>query len=102
MNPRLRLFTEFSLLMIALAGTALLAGVRLTHSVSARPAELIAAFLYPPYYGRSTEESIFDHSNPVYSMSDNKIVTYRGETLNKACPNPAPGGTPPPNGLCDY
>lgn len=98
-NSRLRLLTEFSLLMTALAGAALFG---LTRSVSARPAELIAAFLYPPFYGRSTEESIFDHSNPTYSTSDNKIVTYQGETLNKACPNPAPGGFQPPNGLCDY
>ncbi len=90
------------MLMIALAGAALFAGARLTRSVSARPAELVTPFLYPPYYGRSTEESIFDHSSPNYNMTDNKVVTYLGETLNKACPNPAPAGTPPPNGLCDY
>src|SRR5512141_1225373 len=89
MNPRLRLFTEFSLLMIALAGATLLAGAHLTRSVFARPAELIVAFLYPPFYGRSTEESIFDHSSPTYALTDNKIVTYQGETLNKVCPNPA-------------
>jgi hypothetical protein len=64
MNPRLRLFTEFSLLMIALAGAALISGVRLTRSASARPADLIAPFLYPPYYGRSTEESIFRPQQP--------------------------------------
>jgi len=102
MNPRLCLFTEFTLLMIALVGAVMFAGVHFTRSVSARPAELIAPFLYPPFYGRSTEESIFDHSDPTYSMTDNKIVTYQGETLNKACPSPAPGGIQPPNGLCDY
>ena len=61
-----------------------------------------APFLYPPFYGRASEESIFDHSSPTYDTSDNKIVTYQGETLTKSCPKPAPTGFQPPNGLCDY
>lgn len=59
-------------------------------------------FLYPPFYGRASEESIFDHSSPNYSSADNKIVTYEGETLTKNCPKPAPSGAQPPNGICDY
>jgi hypothetical protein len=97
MKPRLRLLIAFSLLLAALVGAAVF-----SRSVSASPAQLVTAFLYPPFYGRSSEESIFDHSNPTYSLADNKIVTYQGETLNKTCPDPAPPGTPPPNGLCDY
>jgi hypothetical protein len=102
MKSRLRLLTELSLLLMALAGAVLIPFLWLTRGVSARPAELLAAFLYPPFYGRSTEESIFDHSSPTYSTSDNKVVTYLGETLSKTCPEPAPGGIQPPNGLCDY
>ena len=71
-------------------------------AVSARQAESAAPFLYPPFYGRASEESIFDHSNPTYDTSDSKIVTYQGETLTKACPQPAPSGFQPPNGRCDY
>ena len=41
MRPEsLRLFTEFSLLLTALAGAALFAAFRFTHSVFARPADL--------------------------------------------------------------
>ena len=87
-----------------LLGAALLVMMlqNLPTGVSARPAEGTAPFLYPPFYGRASEESIFDHSDPTYSTSDNKIVTYQGETLTKTCPKPAPAGFQPPNGLCDY
>ena len=99
LRPRL---TKLAFVALALVGAAALSGALLSRSVSAGPAPLISAFLYPPFYGRASEESIFDHSSPTYSLVDNKIVTYQAETLNKACPNPAPPGTPPPNGLCDY
>ncbi len=58
-------------------------------------------FLYPPFFGRSAEGSIFDHSSPNYSSTDNVIVTYQGETLSRECPKNAPAGFPAPNGLCD-
>jgi murein DD-endopeptidase MepM/ murein hydrolase activator NlpD len=101
MTPRLRLFAEYSLLMIALAGAILAASLQIPRRVSARPQEAVTPFLYPPYFGRSFEESIFDHSDPNYTLTDNKIVSYLGETLNKNCLTPQPAGTPPPNGLCD-
>lgn len=101
-KPRPRPLTGFVLLIIALLGVVLFNGLRPTWQVSARPAQLVTAFLYPPFYGRASEESIFDHSFPDYSTSDSKVVTYQGETLNKNCPSPRPAGTAPPNGLCDY
>jgi hypothetical protein len=87
-----------TIILIALAGIIWFTGARL---VEARPREAVTPFLYPPYYGRSSEESIFDHSSPIYSLLDNKIVTYSGEVLTKNCTVPAPLGTPPPNGNCD-
>lgn len=94
--------TKVLLTLLAFVGVAVLViFYRQPQSVSARPLNLVSAFLYPPFFGRASEESIFDHSNPTYSTSDNMIVTYQGETLNKNCPNPAPPGTQPPNNLCD-
>lgn len=94
---KLRRSAKLFLLLLALAGILGLAGVRLA---AALPPAAVTPFLYPPYYGRSSEESIFDHSDPIYSLLDNKIVTYMGETLTKACPA-SPQGTPPPGGQCD-
>jgi murein DD-endopeptidase MepM/ murein hydrolase activator NlpD len=102
MPPRLRFFVECSLLLIVVAGVlAFMATQATTLTVFARPADAVAPFLYPPFFGRASQESIFDHSNPVYTMTDNKVVTYLGETLNKTCPNPEPAGVHPPNGICD-
>ncbi|HEX2989824.1 MAG TPA: M23 family metallopeptidase, partial [Anaerolineales bacterium] len=72
---------------------------------SAEPAQAmlqtITPFLYPPYPGSASQESIFDHSTPNYTF-DNRIVTYKGDTANKFCPSPAPPGTPPPRaGICN-
>ena len=91
-------------LLLALGGVVFIfiLSENFTPPAFARQSRLTTAFLYPPFYGRSSEESIFDHSNPTYNTSDNKIVTYQGETLNKNCPNPVPSGKKPPNGLCDY
>ena len=99
-TSRPRWLTRLGLLL----GAALLlaAWQYLPQAASAHPAAAAAPFLYPPFYGRASEESIFDHSSPTYDTSDNKIVTYQGETLTKACPKPAPTGFQPPNGLCDY
>jgi len=68
----------------------------------AAPAQDVAPFLYPPFPGSASEESIFDHSSPNYSQSDNRIVSYGGHEATKNCPSPAPVGTPPPQaGVCD-
>ncbi|HEY5981974.1 MAG TPA: hypothetical protein VIU38_00755, partial [Anaerolineales bacterium] len=59
-------------------------------------------FLYPPFPGSASEESIFDHSSPTYSQTDARIVTTGGLLAYKNCPAPAPTGHPPPqSGVCD-
>ena len=100
MHPRLRFFVKCLLLLMALAG-ALFLGSSATLKAAARPLQLVSPFLYPPFFGRASEESIFDHSSPNYSLADQKIVTYLGETLNKNCPDPEPDGIHAPNGICD-
>lgn len=100
MHPRLHFLVKCLLVSIALT-VALFLGQGSTQKASARPLGVVAPFLYPPFFGRASEESIFDHSNPTYNMSDEKVVTYRGETLNKQCPNVEPSGVHPPNGICD-
>ncbi len=65
------------------------------------PAEAVAAFLFPPYPGTASEESLFDHTSPNYTDTDVRMVVYNGDEARKYCPNPAPPGTPPPGGTCD-
>ena len=70
--------------------------------VLAAPAEALSPFLYPPFPGSASLESVFDHSSPNYSQSDNRIVSYGGHEADKNCPSPAPAGTAPPQaGVCD-
>jgi murein DD-endopeptidase MepM/ murein hydrolase activator NlpD len=65
------------------------------------PAQAAAPFLYPPYPGSASLESVFDHSSPNYTF-DNRTVLYTGDVANKNCPSPAPPGTPPPQaGVCN-
>ena len=65
------------------------------------PLQAVTPFLYPPYPGTASQESIFDHSTPNYTY-DNKIVAFTGDQANKNCPVPAPPGTPPPQaGVCN-
>ncbi|HSJ86710.1 MAG TPA: peptidoglycan DD-metalloendopeptidase family protein [Anaerolineales bacterium] len=65
------------------------------------PAQTAAPFLYPPYPGSASVESVFDHSSPNYTF-DNRIVVYTGDVANKNCPSPAPAGRPPPQpGVCN-
>ncbi len=76
-----------------------------THGASAEksnlPALAVTPFLYPPYPGSASQESIFDHSTPNYTF-DNKVVAFTGAEANKDCPSPAPAGTPPPQaGVCN-
>jgi hypothetical protein len=61
----------------------------------------VTPFLYPPYPGRASQESIFDHSTPNYTY-DNTVITYTGDRARKNCPSPPPPGTPPPQaGICN-
>jgi len=65
------------------------------------PLQAVAPFLYPPYPGRASQESIFDHSTPNYTF-DNRIVGFTGDEARKNCPSPAPPGIPPPqSGVCN-
>ncbi|HXD12446.1 MAG TPA: peptidoglycan DD-metalloendopeptidase family protein [Anaerolineales bacterium] len=65
------------------------------------PALAVTPFLYPPYPGTASQESIFDHSTPNYTF-DNKVVAFTGAQANKDCPSPAPPGIPPPQaGVCN-
>ena len=69
--------------------------------MNAPEAQTITPFLYPPYPGSASEESIFDHSTPNYTF-DNRVLAYTGDVANKICPSPPPPGTPPPQpGVCD-
>jgi murein DD-endopeptidase MepM/ murein hydrolase activator NlpD len=70
---------------------------------AAAPAyQYVDPFLYPPYPGTTTENSIFDHSSPNYSQTDNRIVAFTGDEADRYCPVPAPAGTPPSQpGVCD-
>lgn len=68
---------------------------------SLAPLQAVTPFLYPPYPGIASQESIFDHSTPNYTY-DNRIVVYSGDVANKNCPSPAPPGVPPPQpGVCN-
>jgi murein DD-endopeptidase MepM/ murein hydrolase activator NlpD len=69
---------------------------------SAAPLQAVTPFLYPPFPGSASEESIFDHSSPNYSQTDNRTVSYGGHVATKNCPSPEPSGTKPPqSGVCD-
>ena len=76
-----------------------LAGGR--HALAA-PQRIAEPFLYPPFPGSASEESIFDHSSPTYSQTDARIVTSGGLEAYKSCPVPAPAeNQPPEDGICD-
>ena len=61
----------------------------------------VTPFLYPPYPGSASQESIFDHSTPNYTY-DNIVLAYTGDQARKNCPSPPPAGTPPPQaGVCN-
>jgi murein DD-endopeptidase MepM/ murein hydrolase activator NlpD len=61
----------------------------------------VTPFLYPPYPGSASQESIFDHSTPNY-IYDNIVLAFTGDIARKNCPSPAPSGTPPPQaGVCN-
>jgi murein DD-endopeptidase MepM/ murein hydrolase activator NlpD len=61
----------------------------------------VTPFLYPPYPGSASQESIFDHSTPNYTY-DNIVLAYTGDQARRNCPSPPPAGTPPPQaGVCN-
>jgi hypothetical protein len=63
--------------------------------------QTITPFLYPPYPGTASQESIFDHSTPNYTF-DNRVLAFTGDVANKNCPSPPPPGIPPPQpGICN-
>ena len=68
---------------------------------SLAPLQAVTPFLYPPYPGSASQESIFDHTTPNYTF-DNRIVGFTGDEARKNCPSPEPPGTPPPQrGICN-
>ncbi|HEX2996558.1 MAG TPA: M23 family metallopeptidase [Anaerolineales bacterium] len=76
-------------------------GASVERRVSAAPLQVVTPFLYPPYPGTASQESIFDHSTPNYTY-DNVITAFTGDQARKTCPSPAPPGTPPPRaGVCN-
>ncbi|HEY5731537.1 MAG TPA: peptidoglycan DD-metalloendopeptidase family protein, partial [Anaerolineales bacterium] len=85
---------------ILLCGIAL--GVRgASAEHDAAPAQAVSPFLYPPYPGSASQESVFDHSTPNYTY-DNKVLTYAGDFADRNCPLPEPPGTrPPQSGVCN-
>ena len=88
--------------LLLLGGASVVLGGPWNASVLAAPAAAVAPFLYPPYPGTASEESIFDHTSPNYSQTDNRIVSYGGHEARKNCPSPQPPGSPPPQaGVCD-
>ncbi|HSQ40008.1 MAG TPA: peptidoglycan DD-metalloendopeptidase family protein, partial [Anaerolineales bacterium] len=102
-RPQTRsVFIAIFLCGLALGASGFLSGRVSAHS-DPRPASAIQAFLYPPYPGAASQESIFDHTSPNYSDTDKLITTFNGHLARKTCPSPPPAGTPPPqNGVCDY
>ena len=92
--------TKIIFVAILLCGILLGArGALADHDVA--PVQAVTPFLYPPYPGSASQESIFDHSTPNYTY-DNKVVAYSGDVANQNCPSPAPAGTPPPqSGICN-
>ncbi len=98
-----RLTLSFSLfigLLLAAAWTPIQR--TLAHEQEISALQYIEPFLYPPFPGTASEESVFDHSSPNYTSTDNRIITFSGEEALKNCPSPAPGGYPPPQaGVCD-
>src|SRR5512135_2450467 len=88
--------------LLLLAGVSVLLGGMWSRDVQAAPADAMSPFLYPPFPGTASEESIFDHTSPNYSQTDNRIISHGGHEARKNCPSPQPPGTKPPQpGVCD-
>lgn len=101
MLPRRSLLRTLRILLLLGGGAIVLSGIWSQVAVAA-PAGAVAPFLFPPFPGLASEESIFDHTSPNYTQSDNRIVSYGGHEARKNCPSPQPPGTNPPEpGVCD-
>ena len=99
---RLRPLYGLVIALILLGGFTLTPGGLAEQRALAAPVESESPFLYPPFPGSASLESVFDHSSPNYSQSDNRIVSFGGHEADKNCPSPAPSGTPPSQaGVCD-
>ena len=99
--PSRRALASLVAILLA-AGLTLVPQAGSSGGAAAAPLQQVAPFLFPPFPSSATEESIFDHTSPNYSQSDNRIVTYGGHEARKYCPSPAPEGTPPPlPSVCD-
>src|SRR5712691_6362297 len=97
-----RLPSRLSIAILLLGALSLAAGWLSGGHAAAAPAQAVSPFLYPPFPGSASEESIFDHSSPNYSQTDNRTVSYGGHEARKICPSPEPAGTKPPQaGVCD-
>jgi hypothetical protein len=97
-TPLLRILRS----LIVLAGLSIAAGGAWNLEARAAPQAVVSPFLYPPFPGSASEESIFDHTSPNYTQSDNRIVSHGGQEARKNCPSPPPSGSPPPQqGVCD-
>ncbi|MEP0805819.1 MAG: peptidoglycan DD-metalloendopeptidase family protein, partial [Chloroflexota bacterium] len=93
--------TPRNLFAAFLVSAALLGASAALAERASLPAQAVTPFLYPPYPGTASQESIFDHSTPNYTY-DNKVLTYAGDVANRNCPVPPPPGTPPPqSGVCN-
>jgi len=93
--------TARNLFVAFLFCTALLGASAASADRTPAPPQVIAPFLYPPYPGFASQESIFDHASPNYTY-DNKVLAYTGDVANRNCPVPPPPGTPPPqSGVCN-
>src|SRR5688500_483228 len=44
--------------------------------------QTITPFLYPPYPGTASQESIFDHSTPNYTF-DNRVLAFTGDVATR-------------------
>lgn len=63
-------------------------------------AQGVTPFLYPPYPGAVSENSIFDHHMPTYTIQDRTIVTYTGHQAIGTQGDPNCDGIPPDNNNC--
>ena len=71
------------------------------HLLERSAVQAVEPFLYPPYPGLASQESIFDHTSPNYDKTDKRIVAFSGDQAWRDCPVPPPPGTPPPQaGVC--
>ncbi len=87
-SQKIRRFLTHILSLVLL--TSLIVVTPTPKKVSASQAELqqgqfVVPFLYPPYPGAVTENSIFDHHLPTYETTDFTILSYTGHEATGSC-----------------